>query len=250
MSNMRILVLDIETAPILAYSWGLWNQNISIESIVEPTYMLCWAAKWVGQKHMTYRDYDDKDFLGTLWEMIDSADAVVTFNGINFDMKHINREFAEAGMEPPYRPQDIDLVRTVRKQFKFPSNKMDYVANRLIGRKKIHVPYKLWLDCMNGIVSAWAQMKRYNKMDVTITEELYLFLRPWITNHPNHGLFVDDQENPICRRCGSDHVVRKGNQPATTNVRAYQRYKCMSCGAPLRGREMVKGGKNSPQIVA
>jgi hypothetical protein len=246
---MRILVLDIETAPILCYTWGLWNQNISIESIVEPTYMLCWAAKWVGQKKMHYRDCGHEDFLTHLWELIDSADAIITYNGKNFDMKHINREFAEAGMEPPYRPKDIDLLPTVRQQFKFPSNKMDYVAGRLIGKRKTHVPYRLWLECMNGVASAWKEMKEYNKTDVKVTEELYMFLRPWIKNHPNHGLFVDDQDNLICRACGSDHVISKGPQPATTNVRAYQRYKCVDCGANLRGRNMVKGGKKSPQVI-
>ncbi len=247
MSDMRILTLDIETAPILCYTWGLWNQNISIESIVEPTYMLSWAAKWHGKKKIYYRDCYAKDFLTLIYDMLETADAVVTWNGISFDMKHLNREFVEAGMSPPFMPKDIDLVRTCRKQFKFPSNKMDYVAKTLLGESKDKVEYRLWLDCMNGMKSAWNTMKKYNKRDVTVTEKLYDKLLPWITNHPNHGLFVDDQENPVCRNCGSENVIGKGWQ--NTNVRSYQRYKCKDCGANLRGRKMLKGGKNSPQVI-
>ena len=248
MSDMKILTLDIETAPNLVYVWGLWNQNISISSIVKPTYMLSWAAKWHGQKKVHYRDFEEEDFLTKIYSMLEEADAVITFNGISFDIKHLNREFVEAGMTPPHLPQNIDLVRTCRKQFKFPSNKLDYVAERLLGVKKIHVEYQLWLDCMLGYQDAWNQMKKYNKADVALTEKLYDRILPWITNHPNHGLFVKDQENPICRNCSSDKVHSKGWE-SRTFVRSYMRYKCADCGANLRGRYMVKGGKNSPQVL-
>ena len=144
--------------------------------------------------------------------------------------------------------KDIDLVRTARQRFRFPSNKLDYVANRLLGENKIHVPYQLWLDCMEGDHAAWATMKAYNKKDVEITEKLYTILRPWITNHPNHGLYVENQETPICRACGSDHVISKGWE-VRTNVRSYQRYRCESCGWVGRGRKMIRGGVKSPQVI-
>jgi DNA polymerase elongation subunit (family B) len=247
MSDMKILTLDIETAPNLVYVWGLWNQNVSIESIVEPTYMLSWAAKWYGKKKIYYRDCYADDFLTKIHEMMEEADAIVTWNGISFDIKHLNREFIEAGMTPPFVAKDLDLVRTARKRFKWPSNKLDYVAGRLLNEQKDDVPYRLWLDCMNGVKSAWAKMKKYNKRDVEITEKVYTVLRPWIIGHPNHGLYVEDQDNPICRACGSAHVHSKGWQ--ATNVRGYQRYKCQDCGWSGRGRNMIKGGKNSPQVI-
>lgn len=248
MSNMKILTLDIETAPILCYTWGLWNQNISIDNIIKPTYMLCWAAKWLGQKKVTYRDMYDEDFLTLVHDMLDEADAVVTYNGISFDMKHLNREFVEAGMDPPLMPQNIDLVRTIRKQFRFPSNKLDYVADRLLGEKKIHVEYQIWLDCMLEYEYAWKLMKKYNKRDVVLTEQLYERIKGWIIGHPNHGLYVEDQEKPICRACGSANVGTRGWQP--TNVRGYMRYKCRDCGWNGRGRFMIKGGIASPQVLS
>ena len=44
----KILLFDIETAPLKASVWGMWEQNVlRVES---DWYMLCWAAKWLDQK--------------------------------------------------------------------------------------------------------------------------------------------------------------------------------------------------------
>jgi len=247
MSNMRILTLDIETCPNLVYVWHLFGQYISIDNIVKPTEMLCWAAKWKGQKKVHFRDKYDKDFLEAIYDLLEEADAVVTFNGIAFDLKHLNREFAKAGFQPPHMPQNIDLIKTLKKAFKLPSNKLDYAADYFLGKKKVHVEYQLWLDCMLEYEYAWRDMRRYNIADVNLTEELYEFLLPWIVGHPNHGLYVLDQDNPICRNCGSAEVGTRGWQP--TSVRGYMRYKCRDCGWNGRGRDMVKGGKDSPQVT-
>lgn len=248
MSDMKILVLDIETAPNLAYVWGLWNQNIPISFIVKPTYMLSWAAKWVGKKHVEYRDVRDKDFLITIWKLIDEADAIITYNGVSFDMKHLNREFMVANMSPPFPAQPIDLLSTMRRRFKFPSNRLDYVAKILLGEEKVKTDISLWFGCMNGVVKSWNLMRRYNKHDVVLTEKVYQHIKPWILGHPNHGLYVKNQEAPICRSCGSDKVIGKGWQPTT--VSGYQRYRCMDCGVPLRGRYAIKGGKKAGQVLA
>ena len=49
MSGPRILVLDIETAPNLAYVWKLWNiQNVSLSQVKEAGHAMCFGAKWLG----------------------------------------------------------------------------------------------------------------------------------------------------------------------------------------------------------
>lgn len=248
MSDMKILTLDIETAPNLVYTWGLWNQNVPIKFIVKPTYMLSWAAKWVGKKHVEYRDVRDKDFLTAVWNLIDEADAIITYNGVSFDMKHLNREFVEAGIAPPFPAQQIDLLSTVRRRFKYPSNKLDYVAGVLLDEHKVETTIDLWFGCMNGVKKSWNLMKRYNKQDVVLTEKVYQRIKPWILGHPNHGLYVKNQEDPVCRSCGSDDVIAKGWQP--TSVSGYQRYRCNNCGVPLRGRYAIKGGKKATQVLS
>lgn len=250
---MRILVLDIETSPNLVWAWDsmLWTQPIPYNYIVEQSYMMCWAAKWVDKKAVYFRRNNQVDFLTKLWELIDQADAIITYNGKKFDKKYINSEFIEAGLIPPTLYHDIDLYPTVRSNFHFPSNKLVYVAKRLLGHTKLSTGgVGLWFAALNNEAWAWKKMKEYNIQDIIVTEELYTKIKGWIPNHPNHGLYVEDQENPICRNCGSGHVKENGNEYDTTGVFAYKRYRCNDCGANLRGREAVGGKKaTSLQVV-
>ena len=50
---MKILILDIETSPHTGFHWGLFQQNISIGQLIESSTVLCWAAKWLGEKKGT-----------------------------------------------------------------------------------------------------------------------------------------------------------------------------------------------------
>ncbi len=51
---MKILLLDIETSPNLAYVWGLFKQNVAINQIKESGSVLCWAAKWYGSRDVMF----------------------------------------------------------------------------------------------------------------------------------------------------------------------------------------------------
>ena len=43
----RILFFDIETTPMISYTWGRWNQNVSLDQTIQESYMLCWSASWL-----------------------------------------------------------------------------------------------------------------------------------------------------------------------------------------------------------
>ena len=142
--------------------------------------------------------------LSQIWELLDEADAVVHYNGTNFDVPTLNRDFLLHGMEPPTPYHQIDLLQTVRKRFRFVSNKLEYVAKALgIGEKVKHEGHSLWVRCMNDDPDAWADMETYNRQDTHLLEDLYVKLLPWINNHPNHGLYVEE-DRPVCTNCGSD----------------------------------------------
>ena len=256
MSNMKILVLDIETSPIDGYVWGLWQQNLQIDRINDPTRTLSWAAKWVGSDEVLFASeaqMSHEDMILEVYDLVNEADAIVGWNSRAFDMKHLNREFLELGLAPPTNYHDIDLLLTVKKHFKFPSNKLDYVAGVLLGEHKLETGgFGLWRAVLEGDKDAWKLMEDYNIDDVILTEKMYHYLKGWITNHPNHGLYIEDQDAPVCRNCGSSHVISKGPEYDTTGVFAYQRYKCMEpdCGANLRGRKAIKGKqKESKQVL-
>lgn len=227
-------------APNLATVWGIWNQNISINQLQDTARMLCFAAKWIGNKETMYYSefHDGRDkMLGKLWELLDEADAVIHYNGERFDIPHIQREFLEIDIIPPSPFKQIDLLKTIKKEFRFVSNKLDHVVGELsIGSKLKHEGHQLWLDCMDQKESAWAKMERYNKKDVILVEKLYKRVLPWIKNHPNHSLY-QGADRVSCPNCGSHSVIKNGVEHLKTQ--SYQRYRCGKCGTNLRGRYTV-----------
>lgn len=234
MSGPKILLLDIETSPHLGYFWGLFNQNIPISFIKEPTEVMCWAAKWLGEKKIEFRDWHEEDFLTKIHEMIDEADGIVHYNGRSFDMKHLNREFLLAKMKPPSPYKDIDLLTCVRANFKFASNKLEWVSVQAGYDGKVkHRGIQLWLDCMDDDCKAWKEMKKYNIQDVRLLEDMHNELRPWIKGYPNHGLF-NGASKPTCTNCGGTELQSRGTY--RTKVRTYRRYHCQQCGKWNRSR--------------
>jgi uncharacterized protein YprB with RNaseH-like and TPR domain len=180
---MKTLLLDIETTPMQVYTWGLWDQNISIDQIIKSTEMLCFGARWLGTKKVIFKSvhHDGKEaMLKELHKLMDEADLLVGWNSAAFDHKHINREFLENGIMPPAPTKDLDLMTITKANFLFPSNKLDYVAQKLgVGAKVKHSGFKLWLRCMDGDNKAWAEMKKYQVQDVNLLAELYDVLLPW-----------------------------------------------------------------------
>lgn len=235
---MKILLLDIETTPNLCWTWGLWKQNIGINQIHTPSQVLCWVAKWAGKRKVFFASSKDDNFvpmMQELHELLEEADIVVHYNGTQFDIPKINTEFAKMGWDQPDPFKQVDMLKTVRKNFKFASNKLDYVCQELgLEGKTPGTNMELWIDCMEGDNAAWKKMERYNRQDVKILEDLYDTLKGWIHNHPNLGIFADDTAGkPICTNCGSIRVIKKGIE--TTNARAYRRYRCNDCGHPMKG---------------
>ena len=166
---MRILLLDIETAPNAGYFWGLWKQNIGISQIEVPGYTICWAAKWLKEREVMFDSVHEsrpKAMFKRIHKLVDEADAVIHYNGTRFDMPHLNSGFLEHDLDPPSSYKNIDLLQPARRKFQFTSNKLDFVAQTLgLGSKLQHKGMALWLGCMAGKEADWRVMKRYNIQD-------------------------------------------------------------------------------------
>jgi DNA polymerase elongation subunit (family B) len=233
---MKLLLIDIETAPNKVYCWGLWDQNIAINQVEEAGYTLCYSAKWYGKTETLFDSLQQssmKKMIKSVHKLLEEADAVIHYNGRRFDIPTLNKEFILLGLDPPSGYKEIDLLQVARRKFKFQSNKLDYVAQSLgIGSKVKHKGMDLWRGCMNNDTACWKQMERYNKQDVQLLEKVYKRMLPWIQSHPNYGLY-SDSDRPVCRNCGSSQVIKKGTE--YTAVGKYQRYKCRKCRTYLRG---------------
>lgn len=237
---MRILHLDIETAPKRAYVWGLWKQNVGTNQIISDWYMLTWSAKWDGEEQVYGERLsatqavkeDDKALLLSLRDLLEEADVVVGHNGDKFDVPSINTRFVVNGITPPTPYRTIDTLKVAKRKFKFSSNRLDYIGQVLgVGRKIDTGGFELWEKCITGDENALEEMLNYNKQDVILLEGVYHRMLPFINNHPNHGVVSG---GTVCPSCGSEHVIKKGLHH--TNISSFQRYKCKDCGAPSRAR--------------
>lgn len=232
--SAKMLVLDIETRPLLGYVWGLWQQNISPnKQLKEDWSIMTYAAKWVHDlDHVLYDTAegkeDDREVLESLWSLLDEADIVIAHNGERFDMPKINARFLEHGFLPPSPYKQIDTLKTAKRMFKLTSNRLDYIARLLgVGGKMDTGGMDLWIACMEGDKQAWEHMLEYNIRDIDILYNVYVELRPWVVNHPNVALY-EESDQTVCTACGSANLHYRGF--AYTNVGKYQRHQCQDCG--------------------
>lgn len=242
----KILVLDIETAPIVAYTWGTFDQDIPNNMIKQDWHLLSYSAKWVGDnpKKIIYADQrrekdvtNDKKLLEGLWKLIDEADIIVGQNSNKFDLKKINARFIMHGMQPPSSYKKIDTLVLAKKHFAFTSNKLEFLSDKLNDKyKKLdHAKYPgfaMWKACLAGDKNAWEEMKKYNCHDVLATEELYQKLVAW-EKDLNFNAYHDEL-NHTCV-CGGREFRNKGY--AYTMTGRFNRYKCLKCGKETRGKE-------------
>jgi len=236
----KILVLDIETAPLEAFAWSQWKQNLYDDQIISTWFMLTWSAKWLfGEKvfsdKLTPKEaIDENDFriVGSIRDLIAEADIVIAHNGKKFDLPKINTRMVLHNYKPVKPYQQIDTLLIARREFGFTSNKLDTLGKMFGVGEKIHTTMALWVGCRRGDAKSLSNMEKYNKQDVLLLEEVYLRMRPFIHSHPNVALFIGS-ENMVCPSCGSEELTPAGSYyTATSKFSAYQ----CECGAISRDR--------------
>lgn len=233
MPQQKCLVFDVETFPIMAYVWGLKDQNIGLNQIHKDWSIAAWGAKWLGEPQVMYQDrrnMSEKTLLKCIWRLLNEADIVITQNGKSFDSKRLNARFINYGMLPPKPYRHIDTYLLVKSAADFTSNKLEYLTEKLCKKHKktSHSKFPgmlLWKECLKGNVKAWEEMKKYNIEDVLSTEELYEVVKAWgPKNMPK--LFLEPSK---CSICGSKAQKRGTELKGKTLV---QRIRCVSstCG--------------------
>ncbi len=245
MAAPKVAFIDIETAPITALVWNMFDTNVI--HVIEPTYILSYAIKWRGEKKITtralcdYRGYAkrksyDGALVKDLWKDLDQADIIIAHNGNRFDIPKINSRLIVHGHRPPSPFKTIDTLIIARRCFKFDSNKLDNIGRYLeVGSKLSHTGKELWVGCMEGDPKSWRIMKRYNAQDIVLLESVYEEIKPWDKSHPNLAIYDD---TPGCPTCRSSNVQNRGFNVAKT--RKTQRLHCRDCGAWFAGKT-IKG---------
>ena len=245
-STPKVLLMDIETLPLEGKFWGVWGQDIHPAQIKKDWSIVCWSAKWLfndkvygeavtPKEAVTRKDYS---VLGGLWNLMDKATHVVTHNGDDFDIKKMNTRLLVNGFPKPMPFRSIDTLRVLKNNFSFTYNKLDEVNKTLGLPRKVETSFKWWDECSDGSKKYIDMMLKYNMQDVHILEELYLRLRPWMTNAPNMNLY-DLTGATVCPACGSINIHWGGVY--TTPKNTYKAFRCQDCGAI--GRSTAKQAK-------
>lgn len=244
----KVLIFDIETAPIIAHVWGLWENNVGLNQIVKDWHVISWSAKWLDapENEVMYADQrgvknieDDSKILKLIWDLLDTADIVITQNGIKFDQKKLNARFILNDMSKPSSFRHIDTAKIARKHFEFTSNKLAYMTDKLCTKyKKLthhgkFAGHEMWTECLKDNLEAWKEMEKYNKYDVLSLEELYHKLIPWDSSI-DFSVYTEEEKR-VCS-CGSESFAKNGFH--YTNAGKYQKYICKNkkCGKEHKGK--------------
>ena len=241
----KILIVDIETAPMLAYLYGMYDQSIGVEQVVAHKYILSIACKWAHEDTIYYTDQrnrldleDDKPILEWLMPFFEEANIVVGQNSERFDIRTINAriEYHQMKRYSDFRQQDTKKI--AKKNFDLPSYSLAYMGEyfQLKNRKTTHTKFSgfsLWREIvLNKNQEAFAEMEVYNKQDVLTTEELWKRLVKW-DDKVSYSVYSEDAM-PKCD-CGCLDLRKNGFR--WKNKGKYQRYSCFDCGKPVIGKD-------------
>jgi len=246
---MKILFIDIETNASVISAWGLYDINASLNQIISRGKMICWSAKWKDDDNIIFDSEwtsSHKKMVKHIWKLMDEADIVCHYNGQAFDVKCIQREFLLLGMPPPSPFKQLDLLRVIKRNFRFISNKLDNVSQELgIGSKLKHAGMDLWNDVNKKDPDARQIMQRYNEQDTLLLEKLFYKLESWLGGYINHNEYSDVV---VCPTCGSSHIHKRGFKK--TNTQTYQQFRCMDCGSWSRSNKSIKGKTKSESVIS
>lgn len=230
----KILVIDVEWAPAVAYVWKMWDENIGPDQLIDEGGLLCFSYHWVGDKeyHFLSRwEHGSAMMADTLYAVLNSADAVVTYNGDKYDLPKIRGHLLLNYLPDFAPPTSIDLLKTVKK-FGFVMNKLAYIAPFLnVGAKLKHEGFQLWRSVLEGDAAAQRRMQRYCVQDVKVTTSLYKKIKHFIKDHPHLG-----DNKGQCGNCGSDHLHHRGYR--RTKFFKTERLQCQACGSWSTGKRI------------
>tara|TARA_R100000656_G_scaffold5244_1_gene6890 strand:+ start:49 stop:939 length:891 start_codon:yes stop_codon:yes gene_type:complete len=251
----KILLFDVETSFYHFVGWGTYKQYIQHYQITEHQYIISWAAKWLYDENVQSdvvtpeesKNRDDKRILKSIHKLLDEADIVVGHNGDRFDLRKLRWRFISQGMAPPSPFKIIDTLKVARREFFAPSYKQDFLTKYFKLENKIQTDFQLWVDCEAGIPEKLEEMVEYNRHDVMGLEDLYLKIRPYIRNHPNLGVLMEDD---ICPTCGSKHL-QETSSVYLTSANKFPVYKCEKCETPyIRGKRNISNYNTQMRSVS
>lgn len=233
---------DLETTHNIAAVFNLFSKDyIPHGNILQERYIVCASWMFLGSdkihsvsvlddpKRFKKNPHDDYFVVDTVATTIaNEADVIVAHNGDQYDKKFLAGRMLLHKMKPLPPVTTIDTLKICKNNFLLNSNRLDYIAGKLLGEGKLKTDPGLWLKVLAGEKKSIQDMVQYNRVDTKRLRDTFVdHLLPYIPNL-NQRLYGTEG----CTKCGSTNVQRRGEHVALT--RTYQRFQCQDCGGWYR----------------
>lgn len=229
----KILLWDVETAKMVlrmrTYSLKQYSNFLNPMDIERDIWMVCAAWKWYGEPVVASTSVlkdaerfknnyaDDYHVVKTLWDLMDEADILVAHNGDAFDWKIFTSRCIANHLPPPNKPVMVDTLKIARREFKFSSNQLRYLAKFLGVTDKDDAPK--WDLVAEGNEEEIGYCEKYCRQDIRTLDAIYTRLLPYITNHPHVG------HRGLCPKCRHFDI----QSAKTRYLKSGKSYKQMRC---------------------
>lgn len=253
----KILLFDLETSAAEVLAFGRNKQFIGDDAILkEGGKILTMAWKWLGTDEILsignideIKEDSDLTNCCILWELFSEADAVIAHNANRFDVKVLNTRCLANGLPPLPTVKVIDTLVMSKKNFRFPTNRLNTLAQYLgVGAKMDTGGIELWKNVQGGSQEALDKMLDYNMQDVDILEKVYLKLRSFGHAGSSYNANHYNPDQATCSVCGSTNLYNTG-RTITTAVSVFEEIRCEDCGATHRTRKPVNSKEQRSNII-
>jgi DNA polymerase elongation subunit (family B) len=228
------LYFDIEVSANIVMSWNVGQKiSLSYDSVIKERAIICICYKWEDEKQVYSLNWDknqcDKKLLQEFIKVANQADELVGHNGDKFDLPWIRTRCLYHRIELFPKYTTIDTLKLSRRQFRFNSNRLDYIASFLGIGKKIKTDFNLWKDIvLHKCEKSMAKMIDYCKQDVKLLEQVHKELRLHDSPKTHYGV-LQTGDKRSCPECASSNV--KISQRSVTAAGTHRiQYKCNDCG--------------------
>lgn len=244
MSEPKIILFDLEIIPDLPKALKYWTKLSSFPGKTlraSVSSICCIGWKVFGEKKINCinawdfpewkKDVNnDKRVLEAFLKEVRDADCIVTHNGKNFDLKHLQTRLLLHGLELLDKElKHGDTKAASSGRFYFIDNKLQTLGEELFNERKLdHEGWDLWVAVHGRDPKALKTMETYCKQDVNLLEKVFRKFRPLMKGLPNHNLFSPYKEN-VCPTCGSSRLIQDGKR--RTRTKTYKRLRCNDCGS-------------------
>jgi len=215
-----------------------WFWRPSYKAVIQPHQILeyskimCVSYKWEGENKVHHLKWDrnknDKTLVEKFAKILESADECIAHNIDKFDDKVFRTRCIFHGVPLHYKFQTFDTLKKARTFFSFPSNKLDELGKFLGVGRKIENESGLWQKVIeDNDRKALDRMVAYCDQDVILLEDVYLKLRPYVSNN-HHLAALDGGEKSDCPTCG-DYNVYLHRDKVTKSGTIRRVMKCNGC---------------------